>query len=1072
MAGSFKQLQIKSINTLSNEDEYVDGSCEIIDNLEPNGLESNPKWSPAQQHLLKHNTNYSDSGNVKEKVFHVQREGLNTDFDHGSRAGTDYFIVCEAEGTNDDIIVSTTTTSGSDKNKLTNIIKSDSNTGFHGSPNMQAFSLRDDQQFILINESAETDKHNPKTFNPDTSYMYMNRGDTVGQVIPPTFPTLTVSHSNEEFPLDTFEKAFPLGDYPGLLANRDRYVGVIFGYQTPSGQYIKQTAPYIHKIDGLIDGQFTTNFAKLTCNDTATSNFDSVSLEKFRFNATSKVDSLGGDVTTGELGKISGDTTNEKFVVTSPISVQIQIKYKVMSRTFSSANSSFGASFSIKIRKDGFGDAFTSVFTETISPYNLYGVSAGSEFTALSDNITLDAGDYFCVLDDMTGFDALSVRVTEFNILVQANAANTVSQRNRVSTLQFTSNGTDTGDIFGHSSSNAYTKAFSDSGSYYPTNELIGDTGRQVAHNKIRDFYGLSGVHIFITTPKDTFDDAINEGTYYHIANFTKTQTDGVLDFKDNESIIVTKRVMNNDPFSHHSLSAYNMRKALNRVWLMGLVTDFAPAQSSFYPGFLAHTSDGSTGTTNLNYNPDFDFNNDLLTQVFDKPLVCYITVTINIDGKEFKRISKTFLKGHVNGSTKISMIPNQIGYPDRRATKIEFIATHGSGYQKFEYELEKHPFLNIAYNYSEDQRLTTATDGSISIPSPGTALTANRKKLYEPGKVRVSSIDGYTFPLEQTYEVDDMVISCVDNIQEAAQSSFGRYPVTVFCANKIYGFEFGEGGVLFKKLMLITDDFGIYSRDAVTTLKGSIFFLDKNSMYVMAGNNIQESHRPIEDIKEPSLSVATSDPFAATIGTTDLFKGFFTGTGDPRLFSDPNKNRLYIFKGGNYYPLKPFLIYDTRYNSYYTSSQIYKDLFFVNSTPYGFKIESNTIKIYSLHDVDTTDTSTEIKLATGFMPFDSTFNYKKLLSSVLQGTFETKANEYCFITLQGKRSTHNDPTTLIKITIGESGVAVSQDGIYIKSNRGSYQSFRLLINGTAKISTKIGQTLFNYLPRNAKIKI
>ena len=1069
MAGSFKQHQIKSLNTISDEDAYVDGSCEILDNLEPDGLESNPKWLPAPQHLLKHNTNYSTAGNIKERIFHVQREGLNTDFDHGSRSGTDYFIVCEANSTDDDIIVSTTTNSGSDKNKLTNIIKSDSATGFHGNPNMQAFSLRDDQQFILINDSGETDKHNPQTFNPDTSYMFMNRGDTVGQVIPPTFPTLTVSHSNEEFSLDTFEKAFPLGDYPGLLANRDRYVGVIFGYQTPSGQYIKQTAPYIHKIDGLIDGQFTTNFAKLTCNDTSTSNFDSVSVEKFRFNASAEVDELGGSVS---IDNISADTTNEKFVVDSTLSVQIQIKYKVMSRTFSSANSSFGASFSIKIRKDGIGDAFTSVFTETISPYNLYGASTGSEFTALSENISLDAGSYFCVLDDMTGFDALSVRVTEFNILVQTNAANTVSQRNRVSTLKFTSNGTETGDIFGHSSSNPYKKAFSESGSYYPTDELIDGTGRQVVHNKIRDFYGLSGVHIFITTPKDTFDDALNEGTYYHIANFTKTSVDGVLDFKDNESIIVTKRVMNNDPFSHHSLSAYNMKKALNRVWLLGLVTDFAPAQSSFYPGYLAHTSTGNSATTNLNYNPDFDFNKDLQTQVYDKPLVCYITVTINVDGKEFKRISKTFLKGHVNGSTKISMIPNQIGYPDRRATKIEFVATHNSGYQKFEYELEKHPFLNIAYNYSEDQRLTTAVDSSVSIPTTGTALTANRKKLYEPQKIRVSSIDGYTFPLQQTYEVDDMAISCVDNIQEAAQSSFGRYPVTVFCANKIYGFEFGEDGVLFKKLMLITDDFGIYSRDAVTTLSGSIFFLDKNSMYVMAGNNIQEAHRPIENLKEPSLSVATSDPFAVTVGTTDLFKGYFTGTGDPRLFSDPNKNRLYIFKGGNYTPLKPFLIYDTRYNSYYTSAQIYKDLFYVGSSPYGFKIESNTIKIYNLHETDTSITSTNIKLATQFMPFDSTFNYKKLLSSVLQGDFDTKQNEYVFITLQGKRSTHASPTTLIKITIGNSSAAVSQDNIYLKSNRGSYQSFRLLINGTAKLTTKIGQTLFNYLPRNAKIKI
>ena len=30
-------------------------------------------------------------------------------------------------------------------------------------------------------------------------------------------------------------------------------------------------------------------------------------------------------------------------------------------------------------------------------------------------------------------------------------------------------------------------------------------------------------MHILITTPKDTFDDALNEGTYYQIANFSKT---------------------------------------------------------------------------------------------------------------------------------------------------------------------------------------------------------------------------------------------------------------------------------------------------------------------------------------------------------------------------------------------------------------------------------------------------------------------------------------------------------------------------------------------------------------------
>lgn len=1070
MAGSFKQLQLKSINTLSSEDAYIDGSCIILDNVEPKGVESNPKWIPADSHLLKHNTNYSTSTNEKIKVTHVQREGLNTDFDHGSRSGTDFFLVCETD-TNNNAIISTTTTSGTDKNKLTNIINDSDATGSHSNPDMQAFSLRDDQQFILLSQN-NTDKHNPQDFDQNKSKMFMSRGDTVSHVIPPTFPTLTVGHTTEDYSIETFEKGFPLGDYPGILANRDRYVGVIFAYQAPSGEYIKQTTPYIHKIDGLFANGTANEISKLTCDNTATSNFDPTSHEKFQFNASAETPEAGQS----DVEEVTPNTTSDKFVVSSEISTKIQIKFKVMSRTFSSNYATQGASFRIKITKNGVTDTAPIVYEHTISAYNLYGVATGSVITQISETLNLEPGDYYAVLDDPVGFDALSVRITEFELELSSPVTNMATVRNRVATLKFTSNGNSSGDIFGYSSSTEYNATLGTGSNYYESDSYISGTGRQVAHNKIKDFFNLSGVHILITTPKDTFEDALNEGTYYHIANFTETSDDGIYEFKDNESIIVTKRVMNNDPFSHHSLSGYNMKKALNRVWLLGLVTDFAPGHSSFYPGFLAHTGTDTNEANSLNFNPEHDYNPENTTQVFDKILRCYITVTLNVDGKEIKRTNKTYLKGYVSGSTKISMIPSQIGYPDRRATKIQFIATHGSGYQSIEYDLEKHPFLNLAYNYSQTNRYTTATDGSVSAPSTSAAQTNNRKNLYEPGKIRVSSIDGFTFPLQQTYELDDMAITCVDNIQEASQSSFGRYPVTVFCANKIYGFEFGEGGVLFKKLMLISDDYGVHSRDSVTTLRGSIFFLDKNSMYTLSGNNIQEAHRPIEDLKTPSITHGTeSNGFPVTIGGTNFFNLLFTsgGNGSPSLFSDPNKNRLYIYKRNvEYSGSLPMLIFDTRYNSYYTSSQDYIDLFFVDSTPYGFKEVSNTIKMYSLHDKDTTVESIAIKIATDFMPFDTTFNYKKLLSSVLQGNFNTKSNEYVYITLQGKRSTHTSPTTLIKITIGKSSGTVSQDGVYIKSNRGSYQSFRLIIDGTAKLTSEIGQTLFNYLPRNAKIKI
>lgn len=114
--------------------------------------------------------------------------------------------MCETD-TNNNAIISTTTTSGTDKNKLTNIINDSDATGSHSNPDMQAFSLRDDQQFILLSQN-NTDKHNPQDFDQNKSKMFMSRGDTVSHVIPPTFPTLTVGHTTEDYSIETFEKDF------------------------------------------------------------------------------------------------------------------------------------------------------------------------------------------------------------------------------------------------------------------------------------------------------------------------------------------------------------------------------------------------------------------------------------------------------------------------------------------------------------------------------------------------------------------------------------------------------------------------------------------------------------------------------------------------------------------------------------------------------------------------------------------------------------------------------------------------------------------------------------------------
>lgn len=71
-----------------------------------------------------------------------------------------------------------------------------------------------------------------------------------------------------------------------------------------------------------------------------------------------------------------------------------------MSRTFSSNYATQGASFRIKITKNGVTDTAPIVYEHTISAYNLYGVATGSVITQISETLNLEPGDYYAVLDD------------------------------------------------------------------------------------------------------------------------------------------------------------------------------------------------------------------------------------------------------------------------------------------------------------------------------------------------------------------------------------------------------------------------------------------------------------------------------------------------------------------------------------------------------------------------------------------------------------------------------------------------------------------------------------------------
>ena len=177
---------------------------------------------------------------------------------------------------------------------------------------------------------------------------------------------------------------------------------------------------------------------------------------------------------------------------------KIVVNFRIVSSSPQGTNSSFN----IEVRKDGFTTQYPLIFSYTIQSYQIFSTPAGTNIIAQSDQLVFEPGDYYLIVNANGAWNSLVLRATRFQFNLDVPVTNTANVNNRVAKLKFTSHGSDTGDVFGSSSANVYKNLFKSSQTYYPARDLIADSG-EVGRTKIKDFYDITGPHIFITTPNN-----------------------------------------------------------------------------------------------------------------------------------------------------------------------------------------------------------------------------------------------------------------------------------------------------------------------------------------------------------------------------------------------------------------------------------------------------------------------------------------------------------------------------------------------------------------------------------------
>lgn len=563
----------------------------------------------------------------------------------------------------------------------------------------------------------------------------------------------------------------------------------------------------------------------------------------------------------------------------------------------------------------------------------------------------------------------------------------------------------------------------------------------------------VEGYYLFVTKSHISGEEASKDNLYYEYQSWSHdTLNIPTIDFAINEEELLTKRVLDVDPYSHHRISANAIGNYKNRVLLGGIYTDFGLPVDSFD----AYAT--SSGTLN-----EAD---------------CYDEVTIKTDNGEFVRIATKDYDYKTAPTPDEFSFSDLISYPDARAVNYK-IWVRDEGDTEYELALEvglkEHSGLNIAFNYVEDRAVYGR--GTSATTTASKDLTVNDVLMYEPNKVKVSDLEQLYFPLSQTYEVGDdneEIVAFASNTDEVTPSQFGEFPIYIFKKSSIHAFEFSNSiDVLFQRVVTISNTYGLIHRDALAISNGVVFFgsgennsgnIDDKGIHVLKGKNIEQIHLAIEYDDTYEFTSNSNYPNESKIvlgydrSKEELYVSI-QGSSDFPYSVDTEGNYVFNLKHNIWYK-KGFMSSTAdnkkalQFVQAYDSTTGERQLHFLSNS------NTNSEDYRNISDEDSAVTN-YISFVSRPIKFGNAHTYKRMFLSFLRGNIKTLTGKSYTVKLWGIRKGYSNVLVIHYVFDGATYPDV--DDLVLKSNRGSFQSFVFTITGDILPSSRLEYFEFDY---------
>jgi len=409
-----------------------------------------------------------------------------------------------------------------------------------------------------------------------------------------------------------------------------------------------------------------------------------------------------------------------------------------------------------------------------------------------------------------------------------------------------------------------------------------------------------------------------------------------------------------------------------------------------------------------------------------------YACVKVIIDSSQGEKVVVRYIPPYtrynsVNGRADfIESLNPLLSYPDARAKKMCVYVmcattTYGGQVKSWygEFDLNPHPYLNIAYYIASDLKPISLSSDTITINSfmdSGYNTYADAEHPMRPTKVPdMSNIEEHFpnglkvsktnnplfFPVENAYQVGSAeILALMSNAIAVGTGQTGDAPLYVFCRDGIYAlFVSSSGEMTYTNSRVIARDVCNNPRSVTPTDQGVVFTTDRGLMMI-AGEQVQEIGEPAEGdvfrfwdstsvdyIKtaKGAMSFVAQLPPATLCDGTD-FLTFLTGAivnynhnERELMISNPQKNYSYILdREGNW----------SRRD--YTAAQ------YVNNYPTSYRVSSDG-HFYKVDEEGTNNTPLEQRkeadnkffYISNVTKLDS-IGFKRAQRFVLRGQFET----------------------------------------------------------------------------------